>query len=64
MYLQQSEHTVEQCDSDEEELLAETMFIDDLNSHRTLIHSTIQDCLNNAAASERAFAKEREFFIK
>lgn len=40
------------CDSDEEETLSNKMFLDDLNSLRTLIHNSMQECLGGQLKCE------------
>ena len=50
------------CDSEDEEELAYTMFIDDIQDIRSMVTRFLHDTLSGLIVAEKKFAQERDFF--
>ena len=50
------------CDSEDEEQLAYTMFVDDIKDIRIMVTQFLHDTLSGLVVAEKKFAKERDFF--
>ena len=50
------------CDSEDEEELAYTMFIDDVQDIRSMVTRFLHDTLSGLIVAEKKFAQERDFF--
>ena len=50
------------CDSEDEEQLAYTMFVDDIADIRKMVIEFLHDTLSGLIVAENKFAKERDFF--
>ena len=52
----------EGCDSEDEEELAYTMFVDDIQDIRKMVIQFLHDTLSGLIHAEKKFAQERDFF--
>lgn len=50
------------CDSEDEEQLAYTMFVDDIKDIRSMVTRFLHDTLSGQVTAEKKFAQERDFF--
>lgn len=54
----------EDCDSEEEELLGQQMFFEDLKDLRRLVYTSLMDCLSGHIALDKEISLKTTYFMQ